>query len=150
MEGERRQPWLLIGTAVLALGLGVLALVVALNAKSASDDAADQAAVARTDAKLTRLITHLGVTEQSLSGEQGSLSEEIRRDERQSSDAADGLAKRVDTLEREVKELESSAGQNANANKRIAALEADIEAINTRIAALNRRMAQLVQRTAGG
>ena len=84
MESESRQSWLLIAIAAFGLVLGVVALVVAFNAKSASDDAASTAQVEEVSTELSNLVDRLGIAEASLTGEQRSLQGKAKQAARES------------------------------------------------------------------
>ena len=77
-------PGLLIAIAALGLVLGVIALIVAFNAKSASDDAASQQSVDRVQTELSNLVDKLGIAESTLSGEQQNLQGKARTGPRSS------------------------------------------------------------------
>ena len=74
VEGsENRQPWLLIAVAAIALVLGVVSLLIAMDAKNASNDAASQAQLDQVSNELSNLVDRLGIAEASLTGEQSAL-----------------------------------------------------------------------------
>ncbi len=150
MESESRQSWLLIAIAALGLVLGVIALVVAFDAKNSGDDSASQESVQAVDAKLTRLIDRLGIAEESLTGEQKTLKGKAKQAQRESQSAVTNLSNRIDKLERKTKALEANEQSAANLSKRIGSLENQVGAIDSRVAALNQRVTKLSRRVNSG
>jgi len=150
VESEDRQSWLLIAIAVLGLALGVIALIVAFNAKSASDDAATNASVEEVSSELSNLVDRLGIAEKSLTGEREELQGQTKKAAQESRSAVTNLSNRLDKVERQTKALEESEGNAASFNRRVGALENQVEAINSRIAALNQRVTKLSRRVNSG
>jgi predicted nucleic acid-binding Zn-ribbon protein len=143
---EDRQPWLLIGTAIVALLLGGLGLIVAMDAKSASDDAATQQEVDRIDEELSNLLDKLGIAEASLSGEESKLQGRARRAAKQSQKAAVNLSDRLERLERQTAALNASAKRTAKLSGEVSSLRRRVKAIDAEIIYLNQRIAKLSKR----
>lgn len=150
MESENRQSWVLIAIAVLGLALGVIALVVAFNAKSASDDAASNESVEEVSTELSNLVDKLGIAEKSLTGEQKELKGRTNKAEEESRSAISNLSNRLDKVERQARELEESEASTASLNRRVGSLENQVASINSRIAALNQRVTKLSRRVNSG
>ncbi len=146
MENEGRQSWVLIGIAAVGLALGVVALIVAFNAKSTAEDAASQQSVDEVSTQLSNLIDRLGITEESLTGEQKALQGKAQKAERESRNALDTLTKRVDKLEHQ----NASAEEIAKLTRKIESLEAQIANVNSRVTATNKRVNQLSARVNSG
>lgn len=146
MENEGRQSWVLIGIAAVGLALGVVALLVAFNAKSTAEDAASQQSVDEVSTQLSNLIDRLGITEESLTGEQKALQGKAQKAERESRNALDTLTKRVDKLEHQ----NASAEEIAKLTRKIESLEAQIANVNSRVTATNKRVNQLSARVNSG
>ena len=146
MENEGRQSWVLIGIAAVGLALGVIALLVAFNAKSSAEDAASQQSVDEVSTQLSNLIDRLGITEESLTGEQKALQGKAQKAERESRNALDTLTKRVDKLEHQ----NASAEEIAKLTRKIESLEAQIANVNSRVTATNKRVNQLSARVNSG
>lgn len=143
MESEGRQSWVLITIAALGLALGVIALIVAFNAKSVSDDAASEKSVAEVSTELSNLVDRLGIAEASLTGQQKALQGKARQAARESRNAVVNLSNRLDRLERKTKALEAGEAQTAALTKRVASLENQVGAIDSRVTTLNRRVTKL-------
>lgn len=150
MESENRQSWLLIAIAALGLALGVIALVVAFDARSASDDAASGKSVEEVSAELSNLVDRLGIAEKSLTGEQKTLQGKANRAERESRSAVTNLSNRLDKVERQAKALEASEQSTATLAKRVGSLESQVGAIDSRVTALNQRVTKLSRRVSSG
>jgi DNA repair ATPase RecN len=150
VESENRQSWLLIAIAALGLALGVIALVVAFNAKSASDDAASSAQVEEVSTELSNLVDRLGIAEKSLTGEQKTLQGKANRAARESRSAVTNLSNRLDRVERQTKALEASEQSTAALAKRVGSLESQVGAIDSRVTALNQRVTKLSRRVNSG
>lgn len=146
MEQENRQSWTLIAIAALGLVLGVIALIVAFNAKSSSDDAASQAAVEEVDTELSNLIDRLGIAEESLTGEQNALKGSAEKSLNESAN----LSKQVKDLQREVTQLDASVEKTAGLTKQVARLESQITATNERVTSLTKRVNKLSERVNSG
>jgi chromosome segregation ATPase len=146
MESESRQSWLLIAIAGLSVVLGAIALVVAFDAKSSSDDAAEQSSVDQVSSKLSRLTVELGVDEESLEGEEKTMRGEETKAARGSRAAESSLSDRLAKVERQTKALEESEQENAALAKRVKSLEDEVGTIDSRIAALNQRVTKLSKR----
>lgn len=150
MESENRQSWLLIAIAGLGLALGVIALVIAFEAKHSGDDSASQESVRVVDVKLTGLIDRLGIAEESLTGEQKALKGKAKQAQRQSQSAATKISSRLDKLERQTKALEANQQSTANLSRRFGSLEKQVDAIDSRVTALNQRVTKLSRRVNSG
>lgn len=150
MESENRQSWLLIAIAGLGLVLGVIALIVAFNAKSASDDAATGNSVAEVQTELSNLIDRLGIAEKSLKGEQKELQGKTAKEARESRSTGESLSKRLDSIERRLKTVESNEQSNAALAKRVASLEAEVRSLDSSVATLNQRVTKLTKRVNSG
>lgn len=150
MESENRQSWLLIAIAGLGLVLGVIALIVAFNAKSASDDAATGDSVAEVKTELSNLIDRLGIAEKSLKGEQKELQGQTAKEAGESRNAVDNLSNRLDKAERQIKAVESNEQGSANLAKRLGAVENRVSALDSRVTALNQRVTKLSRRVNSG
>lgn len=150
MESENRQSWLLIAIAALGLALGVIALVVAFDAKSAGDDAASSASVEEVSTDLSNLIDRLGIAEESLTGEQKVLQGKAKRAARESRSEVTNLSNRLNKVERQTKALEASEQSTAKLTKRVGSLESQVGAIDSRITALNQRVTKLSRRVNSG
>lgn len=134
-QNEGGQSWLLIAIAGLGLVLGIVALIVAFNAKSASDDAASQQSVDRIEAELTNLVDKLGIAESTLSGEQSKTNEAAKN----SQSAVSNLSNRLDKLEKQ-------ANASTSSDKQIAALQGQVNSLNNRVTSTNSRVSSLTQR----
>jgi DNA repair ATPase RecN len=143
VENEGRQSWILIAIAALGLALGVIALVVAFDAKSASDDAASQKSVDEVSTELSNLVDRLGIAEASLTGEQQALQGKAKRALKQSRSAVTNLSDRVDKLERETASLNKSVEQTASLSKQVGSLQTQVNQLNSRVTAVNKRVANL-------
>jgi len=146
VEQDNRQSWTLIAIAALGLVLGVIALIIAFNAKSSSDDAASQAAVEEVDTELSNLIDRLGITEASLTGEQKAL----KGSAEQSRNESANLSKRVEKLQRETAQLNATVEQTTGLTKQVARLESRITATNERVTSLTKRVDKLSERVNSG
>ncbi len=146
MENESRQSWTLIAIAALGLVLGVIALIVAFNAKSSSDDAASQSSVDEVSTELSNLIDRLGIAEASLTGEQKAL----KGSAEQSLNESANLSKRVDKLQREMAQLNATVEQTAGLTKQVARLESQVTATNERVTSLTKRVNNLSERVNSG
>jgi DNA repair ATPase RecN len=146
VDSENRQPWLLIAIAAFGLALGVIALVVAFEAKSASDDAASSASVEEVSTELSNLVDRLGIAEESLTGEQKALQGKAAEAARESRSAVANLSNRLDRVERQAKALEASEQSTAKLTKRVGSLESQVGAIDSRVTALNQRVTKLSRR----
>ena len=148
MEGsEGRQPWLPIIVAVIALLLGGIGLIVAMDAKSTSDDAASQAQVDRIGAELSNLVDKLGIAEASLTGEESKLQGRADRAAKQSRNAAVDLSDRLNRLERQTAVLKASAKQIAATSKEVGSLQNRVKTIDAEVTTLNQRVKKLTKRT---
>jgi chromosome segregation ATPase len=150
VESENRQSWLLIAIAGLGLVLGVIALIVAFNAKSASDDAATGDSVAEVKTELSNLIDRLGIAEKSLKGEQKELQGQTAKEAGESRNAVGNLSNRVDKAERQIKTLEANEQSSAALDKRVSSLEGEVRSIDSSIANLNQRVTKLTRRVNSG
>lgn len=146
MEQENRQSWTLIAIAALGLVLGAIALIVAFNAKSASDDAASQDSVEEVSTELSNLVDKLGIAEESLSGEQKELRGKAKREANENRDAVSNLSNRLDKLEKEAKTVSADSDRTAQLGKQVASLERQVESLNSRLAATNERVTKLTRR----
>lgn len=146
MENESRQSWILIAIAALGLVLGVIALIVAFNAKSASDDAASKASVEEVSTELSNLVDRLGIAEASLTGEQKELQGRARREARESRSAVTNLSNRLDKLERQTAKLNATAKQTNKLTKEVGALENQVASIDSQVTAVNQRVTKLTKR----
>jgi chaperonin cofactor prefoldin len=146
VENEDRQSWLLIGIAGMGLALGVIALIVAFNAKSVSNDAASQDSVDEVSTELSNLVDKLGIAEASLTGEQQALQGKAQEQARQSRNAVTNLSNRLDSLERQTAALEKSSKQDTSLNKRVASLEKQVRTLDGQVANLNQRVTKLTKR----
>lgn len=146
MQSEGRQSWVLIAIAALGLVLGVVALIVAFNAKSASDDAASAKSVEEVSTELSNLVDRLGIAEASLTGEQEELQGKAKQAERESRSAVTNLSNRLDKLERQTRALEEGEQAATSLTRQVASLENQVSSINSRIAALNQRVTKLTRR----
>jgi len=150
VESENRQSWLLIAIAALGLVLGVIALIVAFNAKSDSNDAASTAQVEEVSNELSNLVDRLGIAEKSLTGEQKALQGKANKEAQESRSAVTNLSNRLDKVEQQAKALEESEGSSASLNRRVTSLENQVSSINSRIGALNQRVTKLSRRVNSG
>ena len=155
MDDNARQPWTLIAIAALGLVLGVIALIVAFNAKSASDDAASQGSVNQVRSELSNLVDKLGIAESTLSGEQGKVNQAARH----SQNAVANLSNRLDRLERQAatgkadeRQITALQKQVASLNQQVGALENRVTSTNSRVTSLTKRVNQLSREvnSAGG
>ena len=146
MEGESQPSWLLIAIASLSVVLGVIALIIAFDAKSASDDAADQASVNQVSAKLSRLIDRLGIAEQSLSGKEKAQQQKDDKTARQARSAERSLSSRLATLEKQTRTLTANQQKTGSLSKRVGSLENEVGALDQRVATLNQRVTKLSRR----
>jgi chromosome segregation ATPase len=146
VENEGRQAWVLIAIAGLGLALGVIALIVAFNAKSASDDAASKESVEEVSTELSNLVDKLGIAEASLTGEQKELQGKAKQAAEENRTTVDRLSSRLRKIERETAKLEAGDKQTAKLAKRVGSLETQVESLNTRIAATNERVTKLSRR----
>jgi DNA repair ATPase RecN len=150
VESENRQSWLLIAIAALGLVLGVVALIVAFNAKSDSNDAASTAQVEEVSNELSNLVDRLGIAEKSLTGEQEALQGKAKKEAQESRSAIANLSNRLDKVEQQTKALEESEASSASLNRRVSSLENQVSSINSRIGALNQRVTKLSRRVNSG
>lgn len=127
MEEDGRQPWTLIAIAALGLVLGVVALVIAFDAKSTSEDA----------------VGKESVEERAV---EGTATREATRDARATRNTAASLSKRISRLEKETASLSAEAKKVKGLAKRVGSLETELETANSRITALNQRVTKLSQR----
>ncbi len=130
MEDNNRQPWLLTAIAGIGLVLGVIALIVAFNAKSASDDAATQSSVDQISSELSRLIDRLGIAEATLQGRRKSVQGTADKALRHSENAVVNLSNRLDRLEATTRRTRSrprSSGHEVSSNS------AQIKSLNKRV-----------------
>ena len=119
MENEsQKQPWALIAIAALSLALAAVALVVAFGAKDTSDEAAQEASVAKVQIELSNLVDRLGIAEKGLKGDAQVANGQAQRATRESRDAAINLSNRIDRLERQIPKLNKTAKQTAVLTKR--------------------------------
>lgn len=146
MENESRQPWILIAIASLGLILGVIALIVAFNAKSASDDDASQQSVDEVSSELSNLVDRLGIAEASLTGEQRELQGKAKRAARESRNAVVNLSNRLDRLERETAKLNATSEQTAKLTKQVGSMENQIATLDSQVTAVNQRVTKLSKR----
>jgi chromosome segregation ATPase len=146
VESESRQSWLLIAIAALGLALGVVALIVAFNAKSASNDAASSESVEEVSAELSNLVDRLGIAEVSLTGAQKELSGKANQEASESRSAVANLSQRLDRVERQTKTLEADQQSTTALAKQVGSLESQVKAIDSRITALNQRVTKLSRR----
>jgi chromosome segregation ATPase len=146
VENESRQSWVLIGIATVGLALGVIALIVAFDARSSADDAASQKSVDEVSTQLSNLIDRLGITEESLTGEQKVLQGKAQKVEKETRDAVANLTKRVNKLEHQ----NASAEEIAKLTKKIESLETQVANVNSRVTATNKRVNQLSARVNEG
>jgi DNA repair ATPase RecN len=146
VENENRQSWVLIAIASLGLVLGVIALIVAFNAKSASDDAASQQSVEEVSTELSNLVDRLGIAEASLTGEQKELQGRAKRAARESRSAVSNLSNRLDRLERETAKLNATSEQTAKLTKQVGSLENQIATLDSQVTAVNQRVTKLSKR----
>jgi peptidoglycan hydrolase CwlO-like protein len=150
VEGsENRQPWLLIAVAAIALVLGVVSLLIAMDAKTASNDAASQAQLDQVSNELSNLVDKLGIAEASLTGEQSALQGRANKAAKQSRDAVTNLSNRLDRLERQTAALNASAKQTAALSKDVGSLQGQIKTIDGEVATLNKRVTKLTRRVNG-
>jgi DNA repair ATPase RecN len=150
VESENRQSWLLIAIAAFGLALGVIALVVAFDAKSAGDDSASSASVEEVSTELSNLVDRLGIAEKSLTGEQKTLQGKANRAARESRSAVTNLSNRLEKVERQVKALEANQQSTAKLAKRVGSLESQVGTIDSRLTALNQRVTKLSRRVNSG
>ena len=146
MDDNNRQPWLLIAIAALGLALGVIALIVAFNAKSASDDAASQQSVNQVQTELSNLVDKLGIAESTLAGEQKNLQGKANRAAKQSQDAVTNVSSRLDKLEKQTAALKSNNKQTATLQKQVASLTQQVGALENRVTSTNARVTSLTQK----
>lgn len=147
MEQENsRQSWILIAIAGLGLALGVIALIVAFNAKSASDDAASKESVEEVSTELSNLVDKLGIAEASLTGEQKELQGRAKREASESRSAVTNLSNRLDRLERQTEKLNATAKQTTALTKEVGSLENQIATIDSQVTAVNQRVTKLTRR----
>jgi peptidoglycan hydrolase CwlO-like protein len=150
VEGsENRQPWLLIAIAAIALALGVVSLLIAMDAKNASNDAASQAQLDQVSNELSNLVDKLGIAEASLTGEQSVLQGRANKAAKQSRNAVTNLSNRLDRLERQTAALNASAKQTVALSKEVGSLQGQIKTIDGEVAALNKRVTKLSRRVNG-
>jgi len=150
VEENGRQSWTLIAIAALGLVLGVVALVIAFDAKNTSEDAVSKESVEKVSIRLSNLASQLGVAEKSLDSEEraveGTATREATRDARATRNAAASLSKRISRLEKETASLSVEAKEAKGLAKRVGSLETELETANSRITALNQRVTKLSQR----
>lgn len=146
VESESRQSWALIAIASLGLVLGAIALIVAFNAKSTSDDAASQQSVEEVSSELSNLVDRLGIAEASLTGEQKELQGRAKRAARESRNAVVNLSNRLDRLERETAKLNATSEQTAKLTKQVGAMESQIATLDSQVIAVNQRVTKLSKR----
>lgn len=146
MESESRQSWLLIAIAALGLALGAIALVIAFDAKSASDDSATNASVEEVSSELSNLVDRLGIAEKSLTGEQVALQGKANQAAQESRSAVANISKRLGKLERQTKTLKASQQSTTALTKRVGSLEDQVSTIDSRLTALNQRVTKLSRR----
>jgi DNA repair ATPase RecN len=146
VENESRQSWVLIAIASLGLVLGAIALIVAFNAKNASDDAASQQSVEEVSSELSNLVDRLGIAEASLTGQQAELQGKAKREARESRNAVVNLSNRLDRLERETAKLNAASEQTAKLTKQVGSMENQIATLNTQVTAVNQRITKLSKR----
>ncbi len=142
MENDNRQSWVLIAIAGVGLALGVFALIVAFNAKSASDDAASQQSVDQIQTELSNLVDKLGIAEATLTGEQG----KTKKAAEQSQNAVSNLSNRLDKLEKQTKSLEGNDKQTAALQRQVASLNQQVGSLNNRVTSTNQRVTSLTKR----
>ncbi len=133
MEDNNRQPWLLTAIAGIGLVLGVIALIVAFNAKSTSDNAATQSSVDQISTELSRLIDRLGIAEATLQGQQRSAQGTADKALRHSENAVVNLSNRLDKLE----------ASTATNSKQTAKLGQEVNSNSAQIKSLNKRVNKL-------
>lgn len=150
MESENRQSGILIAIAALSVVLGAIALIVAFNAKSASDDAADQASVAAVSAKLSRLSAHLGVAESDLSSRERAQAGSDAKTRRAARRAAAGLSARIGAVEEELVSLRKGNMKATEYGKRITALENQVTTLESNLASTNQRISRMQRQNADG
>jgi septal ring factor EnvC (AmiA/AmiB activator) len=146
VENESRQSWVLIAIASLGLVLGVIALIVAFNAKSASDDAASQQSVEEVSSELSNLVDRLGIAEASLTGEQKELQGKAKRAAQESEKAVVNLSNRLDRLERETAKLNATSEQTAKLTKQVGSMKNQIATLDSQVTAVNQRVTKLSKR----
>ncbi|HEX7058734.1 MAG TPA: hypothetical protein VF176_02680 [Solirubrobacterales bacterium] len=135
MENENaRQSWTLIAIAALGLALGVIALVIAFDAKSAGDDAASQQSVDRVQAELSNLVDKLGIAETTLTGEQKSLESKANKAAQQSKGAVANLSKQVAGLTRQVGALDNRV---ISTNDRVTSLTKRVNRLSNEVNSAN-------------
>ena len=143
MEDNNRQPWLLTAIAAIGLALGVIALIVAFNAKSASDDAATQSSVDQISSELSRLIDRLGIAEATLQGQQKSVQGTADKALRHSESAVVNLSNRLDRLEATT---QANSKQTAKLGQAVSSNSAQIKSLNKRV----NKLSGQVQSGSGG
>jgi DNA repair ATPase RecN len=146
VESENRQSWLLIAIAALGLALGVIALVIAFDAKSTSDDSATSKSVVEVSTELSNLIDRLGIAEKSLTGEQKALQGKANQAAQESRSAVTNISRRLSKVERQAKTLKASQQSTTALTKRVGSLENQVSAIDSRLTALNQRLTKLSRR----
>jgi chromosome segregation ATPase len=149
MRGSERRSWLPIGVALIAVALGALALIVALNAKGTGEDAATQAELNAVSNELSNLVDRLGIAEASLTGRQSELQDRANHAVKQSRSAVANLSERIDRLERQTAALDASAKQAESLGRAIDSLQAQIKTVDGQIARLNQRVTMLAGRVHG-
>lgn len=143
-QSQDGRTWVLIAIAGLSLVLGVVAVVIALNAKSASDDAADQASVQSVQRQLSRLTDELGIAQTDLSGREGKTQQQLAA----SRNAVANLSNRLDKMEKQLRAVEGSADSTGGLNGRVSSLETQTSKQAGEIQSLQRQVTRLENQAA--
>jgi ubiquinone biosynthesis protein UbiJ len=147
VENEsQKQPWALIAIAALSLALAAVALIVAFGARDTSDEAAQEASVAKVRIELSNLVDRLGIAEKSLKGDAQVANGQAQRATRESRDDAINLSNRIDRLERQIPKLNKTARQTVVLTKQVGALGRGVSAVAEQTKDLSRQVATLNQR----
>jgi DNA repair ATPase RecN len=152
-NNSQRQPWTLIAIAALGLVLGVVAMLVAFDAKDKSEEGAKEVTVVRVQSELSNLVDRLGIAEKSLKGDAQVANGQAQRATRESRSAAINLSNRLDRLERQVAKLNGTARQTVVLTKQVGALgkgvsnvAAQTKELRQQVATLNQRVTSLAKR----
>jgi chromosome segregation ATPase len=147
---SQRQPWTLIAIAALGLVLGVVAMLVAFDAKDKSEEGVKEVTVVRVQSELSNLVDRLGIAEESLKGDAQVANGQAQRATRESRSAAINLSNRIDRLERQTANLTASGKANgkqtALLSKEVAALDNQVRDLRSEVATLNQRVTSLTKR----
>jgi outer membrane murein-binding lipoprotein Lpp len=146
---SQKLPWTLIAIAALGLVLGVVAMLVAFDAKDKSEEGVEEVTVVRVQSELSNLVDRLGIAEKSLRGDAQVANGQAQRATRESRNAAINLSNRIDRLERQVPKLNKNIRQTATLTKQVAALGKGVSTVAEQVKELKQEVATLNQRVTG-